>query len=81
MITYDLTLDTALMPIANPTAKVILIALSTYCNSDGVCFPSQQKLAEDTLLNSRTVIRSIHWLEEHRYIRVTRRKNNQIYTY
>ena len=75
MIVYDLTLDTALMPIANPTSKVVLIALTTYSNCDGVCFPSQQKLAEDTLLNSRTVIRSIHWLEEHGYIRVTRRKN------
>jgi len=75
MISYDLTIDTALMPIGNPAAKVILIALSTYCNANGECFPSQLRLAEDTMLNVRTVIRSINWLENQNYIRVKRRPN------
>jgi DNA-binding transcriptional regulator YhcF (GntR family) len=75
MIDYDLILDTSLMPIGNPTAKVILIALSTYCNAKGHCFPSQQTLANDTLLNVRTVVRAIHWLEDNGYLRVTRQHN------
>ena len=75
MINYDLILDTSLMPIGNPTAKVILIALSTYCNAEGECFPSQQTLADDTLLNVRTVVRAIYWLEENSFLRVTRRHN------
>jgi len=72
---YDLIVDVALMPIPNAAAKVLLLALAKYSNAEGECFPSQQKLSEDTLLNKRTVMRLIYWLEEHRYIRVTRRKN------
>jgi DNA-binding transcriptional regulator YhcF (GntR family) len=75
MINCDLIVDTALMPIGNPTAKVILVALSSYCNARGECFPSQLRLANDTVLNVRTVIRGINWLECHGYIRVTRRPN------
>lgn len=75
MINYDLIVDTALLPIPNPTAKVILLALCNYCNAEGTCYPSQQRLASDTLLNLRTVIRAIHWLEENGLIRVTRQHN------
>lgn len=75
MINYDLIIDISLMPIGNPTAKVILIALSTYSNAEGECFPSQQRLADDTLLNVRTVVRGIYWLEGNGFIRVTRRHN------
>jgi len=72
---HDLTLDIALMPIGNSTAKVVLIALSIYCNAKGECFPSQHKLSEDTLIPIRTVARAIYWLEEHQFIRVVRRPN------
>lgn len=75
MINYDLTADTALMPIENAAAKVILIALSTYSNAEGTCFPSQQKLSDDTLIPVRTVTRCIYWLEHHGYIRVWRKPN------
>lgn len=75
MIDYDLIIDTALMPMGNPAAKVILIALSTYCNARGECFPSQVRLAQDTMLNVRTVVRGINWLEYHGYIRIKRRPN------
>tara|TARA_R110002167_G_scaffold8198_5_gene38016 strand:+ start:4932 stop:5588 length:657 start_codon:yes stop_codon:yes gene_type:complete len=81
MIYYDLTLDTALTPVKNTAAKVILIALSKYCNANGECFPSQQRLSDDTLVPIRTVIRCIHWLEINGYIIITKRPNkHNIYT-
>jgi len=75
VITYDLMIDTALMPVKNTAAKVILIALSTYSNAEGECFPSQQRLSKDTLIPIRTVTRCILWLELHGYIRVWRKPN------
>jgi len=75
VIIYDLIVDTALTPVENATAKVILIALSTYCNAEGESFPSQQKLSSDTLIPIRTVTRCIYWLELHGYIKVWRKPN------
>ena len=75
MITYDLIIDTALMPVENAAAKVVLIALSTYSNAEGECFPSQQRLSSDTLIPIRTVIRCIFWLELNGFIKVQRRSN------
>lgn len=75
LIHYDLIVDVALMPMQNATAKVLLIALSNYSNAEGECFPSQQKLSEDTLIPIRTIARTLHWLEANEFLRVLRRPN------
>jgi len=75
LIHYDNIVDIALMPIPNAAAKVLLLALAKYSNAEGECFPSQQKLSEDTLIPIRTIARSIHWLEANGFIRVLRRPN------
>ena len=81
MINYDLIADVALRQIQNPIAKVILIALASYSNAQGQCFPSQQRLAEDAAVSLRTVIISIQWLESNGYIRILKRPNkSNIYT-
>lgn len=47
-----------------PTAKFILIALANYADAEGVCYPSQERLAEMCSVARRTVIRSLQYLEE-----------------
>ena len=71
----DLIIDVALMPIANATAKVVLLALAKYSNAYGECFPSQQTLSKDTFLTDRTVRSAMNWLEAHGYVEVKRRSN------
>lgn len=75
MILYDLIADIALTRINNPSGKIVLLALASYCNSEGECFPSQPTLAADTCLNVRTVRSALKWLEEHGYIEVIRQSN------
>lgn len=76
MVSYDLITDIALTPIENPTAKIVLLAMASYSNHLGECFPSQQKLAEDTFLTDRTVRSAIRWLVEHGYLEVQARPNS-----
>jgi Helix-turn-helix domain len=81
MIHFDLLADIALTRIKNPAAKIVLLALARYSNSEGVCFPSQPLLAEDTCLSERTVRSCIQWLEDNSYILVHRQPNKpNIYT-
>lgn len=75
MIQYDLMIDIALSPIENTTAKVILLAIASYSNADGVCFPSQQKLSDNTAIPIRTVTRAVLWLEDQGFIRIVREHN------
>ena len=70
---HDLILDIALAPVKNPTAKVVLLALATYSNAEGVCFPSHQRLSKDTHIPTRSVIRAMQWLEDNGYIKTQRR--------
>jgi DNA-binding transcriptional regulator YhcF (GntR family) len=72
---YDLIIDIALTPVKNTGAKIVLLALATYSNAEGECFPSQQKLASDTGLTDRTVRSAIKWLADHGYITVSARSN------
>lgn len=73
---HELIVDIALTPVKNPTAKIVLLAMASYCNGAGECFPSQQKLAEDTFLTDRTVRSAIRWLVEHGYLEVKARPNS-----
>lgn len=74
---YDeLIVDIALTPVKNPTAKIVMLSMARYANACGECFPSQQKLAEDTFLTDRTVRSAIRWLVEHGYLEVQARPNS-----
>ena len=74
MINYDLIADIALQSIPNQMAKCVLIALAEYSNAEGVCFPSQQTIAEKVHTTDRTVRSAIKWLSEHGYIRCQHRE-------
>ncbi|CAB4139738.1 Helix-turn-helix domain containing protein [uncultured Caudovirales phage] len=45
------------------TQKFVLIAIADHCNSDGKGWPSIQRIASHTSLQTRTVYRAIHDLE------------------
>lgn len=76
MTIYDLLADIALTRIQNPTAKIVLLSLASYCNSAGECWPSRETIARDTYVPLRSVVRAIQWLEEHGYIRIERRSGS-----
>ena len=57
--------------------KFILIALCDHANDDGVCYPSQNKLAQKCGMSERVVINHIKWLETHRLISKERRQSSQ----
>lgn len=76
MDNYDFIVDVALTPVPNPTAKIVLLAMASYCSSAGECFPSQRKLAEDTFLTDRTIRTAIRWLVDHGYLEVKARRNS-----
>lgn len=81
MTVYDLIADIALTRIKNPTAKIVLLALAKYSNAAGSCFPSQQRLAEDTCMSDRSIRNAVKWLAIHGYIEVQVRKNRpNVYT-
>lgn len=46
-----------------PSTKAVLMALCSICNDDGVCWPSQQRIADDCELSLSTVKRSMADLE------------------
>lgn len=74
MFNYDLIADIALQSIPNPTAKCVLIALARFSDSEGVCFPSQQTIAEMVCASDRTVRSALKWLSDHGHIRAQRRE-------
>lgn len=47
----------------NPSAKLVLLALSSRACEQGECFPSIQRLEIDTGLNRKTIIKAIQELE------------------
>lgn len=75
MTIYDLLADIALTRIQNPTAKIVLLSLASYCNSAGECWPSQRTIAEDSCMTDRSVRNAIAWLVEHGYLEVRSRPN------
>ena len=44
------------------TSKMLLLALCDHANDDGVCYPSQSKLAKKCSMGERSVIKHIKWL-------------------
>ena len=60
-------------PTAN--AKLVLIKLADNANDDGECWPSHRRVAEDTGLSRRTVIRYVKLLAEAGLIRLEHRVN------
>lgn len=75
MTIYDLLADIALTRIQNPTAKIVLLSLASYCNGAGECWPSQRTIAEDSCMTDRSVRNAIAWLVEHGYLEVRPRPN------
>ena len=57
--------------------KMLLLALFDHANDDGVCYPSQEKLAQKCSMGERTVISHIQWLERHGIVSRERRQNTQ----
>ena len=57
--------------------KMLLLALCDHANDDGVCYPSQEKLAQKCSMGERTVINHIQWLERHGIVSRERRQNTQ----
>lgn len=48
----------------SPTEKLVLLALANYADENMRCWPSQRRLAHDTGLSKRTILRSLAALEE-----------------
>jgi hypothetical protein len=60
-----------------PGAKFVLISLAAFADEEGVCYPSQQTLADMTEQGQRTVRRHLETLEALGFIaRTTRRRYN-----
>ena len=49
--------------VGNPTAKAVLCAIADYADSNGIAWPSQTSLAEDTEFSERAVRNAIQLLE------------------
>lgn len=47
----------------SPTAKAVLLAVANYADEEGICWPSQEQLAEDTELSRHSIMRAIDHLE------------------
>lgn len=56
-------------------AKFVLVTLANHASAEGYCYPSQDKLADETGQDERTVRRNIAVLERLGFIRRERRSN------
>ena len=52
------------MKTGSPTVKAVLLAIANYADEEGVCWPSQEQLAEDTELSRHSIMRAVEQLEE-----------------
>ena len=57
----------------SPTRKLILLMLADRSNEDGLCYPSQNKIAEDCELSRETVNRQIKELEKMGFLEIINR--------
>lgn len=46
------------------TVKAVLLAVANYADEQGVCWPSQEQLSEDTELSRHSIMRSLDHLED-----------------
>jgi len=53
--------------------KLVLVSLADQSNSDGVCWPGMQFIADRTGLNKSTVLRNVRKLAEHGYLDINKR--------
>jgi hypothetical protein len=60
-------------PVADPQAKLVLLAIARHADKRGSCYPSAARLMVVTGLSKASVYRKISYLERHGFIRVTRR--------
>lgn len=60
----------------SPTLKLVLIAVCNYADEDGVCWPSQARLARECCLTERSVRDALKRLEEMKLIRREERHDN-----
>ena len=60
-------------PVADPQAKLVLLAIARHADKRGSCYPSAARLMTVTGLSKASVYRKISYLEKHGFIRVTRR--------
>ena len=63
-------------PVADPQAKLVLLAIARHADKRGSCYPSAARLMVVTGLSKASVYRKISYLEKHGFIRVTRRGKN-----
>lgn len=57
--------------------KMVLLALCDHANDDGICYPSQDKLAQKCSMSNRAIINHIKWLMEHGILSKERRQSTQ----
>jgi len=62
-------------PIADPTAKFVLLMIAKHADEQWQCFPSAARIAKLTGLDSRTVQRKVAALKKQGYLFVSRRNN------
>ena len=60
----------------DPAAKCLLLALANYADDEGLCWPSQERLAADTEMTDRTVRTKLRGLEEAKLISRKSRRSN-----
>jgi DNA-binding MarR family transcriptional regulator len=46
------------------TVKSVLLAIANYADEEGICWPSQEQLADDTELSRHSIMRALDQLEE-----------------
>jgi hypothetical protein len=51
------------LPLGNPLAKSILVAIANYMNEDGAAWPGIQTLHADTDIAEDTIVNRLRWLE------------------
>lgn len=57
--------------------KMLLLALCDHANDEGVCYPSQERLAAKCSMALRTVVSHCKWLEQRGILRKERRQDTQ----
>ena len=62
-------------PIADPTAKFVLLMIAKHADEQWQCFPSSARIAKLTGLDSRTVRRKVAVLKKQGYLFISRRNN------
>lgn len=62
-------------PIADPTAKFVLLMIAKHADEQWQCYPSAARLAKLTGLDSRTVRRKVAVLKKQGYLFISRRNN------